>query len=81
MEEQLLYAMLETTFAEMNGIDDDDMELYNKELSKLLPSVWYTLSIETRISILDDAIKNNEPIVETDTYKNMRPEGTFTISK
>lgn len=81
MEEQMLYAMLETTYADINGIDDENLDLYNEQLSKLLPSTWYTLSIETRISILDEAIRTKLPIKETETYLNMRPEGTFTISK
>lgn len=81
MEEQMLYAMLETTYANINGIDDENLDLYNEQLSKLLPSTWYTLSIETRISILDEAIRTKLPIKETETYLNMRPEGTFTISK
>ena len=81
MEAKVLYSMLEMAFAEQHGISDEDMDLYNEQLKKHLPDVWYTLSFEDRISILDEAIKNNQPIKETDSYKNLYPEGTYTISK
>ena len=81
MEQQALYAMLELAFANIHNITTDDINLYDSKLKELLPMGWYTLSTEDRIAILDEAIRDNKQVTETEVYKNLIPKGTHSISK
>lgn len=81
MEQQALYAMLELAFANIHNIPTDDRELYDSKLKEILPMGWYTLSTEDRIAILDEAIRDKKQVTETEVYKNLIPEGAYSISK
>lgn len=79
MGNEFLYAMLEITYAQKNGIADD--EQYSSNIQRILPYDWYRLSLDDRINILDEAIANSIPLNETECYKNLYPEDALTSAK
>lgn len=70
MNELMIYALLELTYAEKNGVNRNELE-YAKKVREILPNEWYLLSYEDRINILNSAIRDSVEVTETNEYNGV----------
>ncbi len=78
MNDEIIYSLLEISYAKKVGLDTSSD--YFAELRKYLPQDWYTISLNERNIILDEAIREKKLASETKAYKNRYPSDALTTS-
>lgn len=79
MNDELIYSLLEISYAKKVGLDTSSN--YFEELRKYLPNDWYSIPINERNNILDESIKDQKLASETEAYKNRYPSDALTTSR
>ena len=65
MQDDVAYGILEMTYISRKVTEEKN---YEKVLEEEIPSDWYGINIQNRISILNEAIANGLSLTETSLY-------------
>ena len=65
MQDDVAYGILEMTYISKKITEEKN---YEKVLEEEIPSDWYGINIQNRISILNEAIANGLSLTETSLY-------------